>query len=284
MENPRIVFFGTPDLACIVLDHLKEKNLTPSLIVTTPDKPQGRKMLITSSPVKIWADKNSITTLQPENLSDELLLKKLEGYDLFIVFAYGNILPITVINLPKYGTLNLHPSLLPSLRGASPIRSAILSDQKETGVTIMKMDEKMDHGPILAQEKINVTKSSWPPYGKDFDKQMVTLGAQLLTKMIPKWIKGELQETEQPHSQATFCGKIIKTDGEINLNDDPYKNLLKIRAFDEWPGTYFFVEKNNKKLRVKIIDAELLNNSLQILRVVPEGKKEMNYSDFIKNI
>lgn len=149
----KYAYFGTDGFAVAILDELKKADLLPELIVTNPDKPKGRKLVMTPPEVKVWADENGIKTLQPEKLDEDFInsLKK-DEWDLFVVASYGKIIPEEIINLPKHKTLNVHPSLLPLYRGPSPIESAILDDSKETGVTIMRMDKKMDHGPILNQE------------------------------------------------------------------------------------------------------------------------------------
>src|SRR3989344_3166071 len=155
-QSPSFVFFGTPEFAVVVLDELKEHGLTPSLIVTAPDKKRGRKLLLTPQPVKIWAEKNNISILQPEKL-DSHFIQGLQHttYDLFIVAAYGKIIPKSILSLPRHGALNVHPSLLPAFRGASPIQSAILY-ANITGTTIMLMDEVLDHGHIVAQETLDM--------------------------------------------------------------------------------------------------------------------------------
>ena len=154
----KFVFFGTPELSVEILEHLKENGFIPSLIVTNPDRPQGRKMILTPPPVKLWAQKNEIKFLQPEKL-DSVFNLQLATYNpqLFIVVAYGKILPKKVLEIPEKGTLNIHYSLLPKYRGASPIESAILNDDKDTGVSIMLMDERMDHGPVVAQQRPEIT-------------------------------------------------------------------------------------------------------------------------------
>ncbi len=277
----KIVFFGTPQISVFVLEELEKGGIVPSLVVTTPDKPQGRKMVITPSETKVWAQVHSIPVLQPDKIDDEFLIelkdKAPQGeWDVFVVAAYGKFLPKSLLKIPKHEVLNVHPSLLPQLRGANPIRGAILADEKEIGVTIMLVDNEMDHGPMLAQDKIEV--SQWPPHASELEEKLARHGGKMLAGLLPKWIKGEITPTEQDHSKATLTKKITKKDGLINLDDDPYQNLLKIRAYEGWPGTYFFVDEK----RIKIIDAEIENNKLKIIRIIPEGKNEINYSDFIK--
>ncbi|PIT96671.1 methionyl-tRNA formyltransferase [Candidatus Campbellbacteria bacterium CG10_big_fil_rev_8_21_14_0_10_35_52] len=285
LNKPKIAFFGTPDIAVIVLEELKKADIIPNLIVTAPDKPKGRKLVMTPLPVKVWAFKNNIIVIQPKKLDDNVLNMLNKGnYDLFIVASYGKILKKELIEIPKYKTINMHPSLLPKLRGASPIISAILQNEKKTGITIMLIDEGMDSGPILKQKVIDFSDkdSQWPLKASVLGKILATEGGKMLTEIIPKWIAGEIKPETQDHKKATFTQKIKKEDGLINLEDEPYKNLLKIRAFEEWPTAYFFTIKNNKKIRVKITDAIIENDKLKIKKVIPEGKKQMDYEDFLR--
>src|SRR3989338_11199462 len=279
----KFVFFGTPELSVEILEHLKENGFIPSLIVTNPDRPQGRKMILTPPPVKLWAQKNEIKFLQPEKL-DSVFNLQLTTYNpqLFIVVAYGKILPKKVLEIPEKGALNIHYSLLPKYRGASPIESAILNDDKDTGVSIMLMDKKMDHGPIVAQQRLEnhesgITNQEWPMKAAALRKIMNKTARALLIQTIPRFVAGDVTAKEQNHKEATYCGKFTKNDGLLDLTGDPYKNFLKIRAFDDSIGTYFISEKNNKKIRVVIKDAEFENCKLELIKVVPEGKKEMSY-------
>lgn len=285
MNKPAIAFFGTSLFSTIVLDELKSADMTPDLIIATPDKPQGRKLVLTPPPAKVWAEKNNVHIIQPMKLRDGALLEELkkirpEGWDIFIVASYGKIIPKEIIDLPKYKTLNVHPSLLPKLRGASPIQSAILLDEKETGVTIIRLDDEMDHGPILAQEKVTIP--NWPPTTNELKHVLGHAGGKMLAALIPNWIAGTVDEVPQDHSQATYTKKIEKSDGLIELADDSYNNFLKIQAFSEWPTAYFFISKNGARIRVIIKKAEFKDGKLEILRVVPEGKSEMDYADFAR--
>ncbi len=286
MKHPSIVFFGTPQFAVDVHEELAAAGITPGVLVTMPDAPKGRALTLTAPPVKVWADRHGIPVLQPVTLKDSDAVAPLlnSEWDLFLVASYGNILPRAILELPKHGTLNVHPSLLPKFRGASPIRSAILADERTTGVSIMLMDEKLDHGPILAQARVELAAEDWPPRGEMFDQLLAHAGGELLAETIPAWLAGEITPEEQNHAEATFSTKITKEMGKLDLAADPYQNLLKIRAFDGWPGTYFFHERNGKTLRVKVIDAELAKDgTLRLLRVVPEGKREMSYEDFLRS-
>jgi methionyl-tRNA formyltransferase len=277
----KFAFFGTGQIARYVLEELQRASCTPDLIVTSPDMRQGRGMQPALSPVAKWAEENGVHTLKPEKLDSELTDQlSTRGYPLFVVADYGVILRENILEIPQRGVLNIHPSLLPRLRGPSPIRSAILRDEKVTGVTIMLLDDEMDHGPIIAQKKVEV--SDWPPHAKGLEEILARTGGQLLAHIIPLWIAGDIDAHPQNHDVATYTEKLNKSDGEIDLADDPYQNLLKIRAFEGWPGTYTFFERHGKRIRVGIIDAHLENEKLVIDRVKPEGKKEMSYEDFLR--
>jgi methionyl-tRNA formyltransferase len=285
----KFAFFGTPDIAAIALDTLAAAGFVPSLVVCNPDAPVGRKHVMTPPPTKVWAEAHGVPVLQPTTLRDREALTPLTEttWDLFVVVAYGKLMPQWLLDLPAHKTINLHPSLLPHLRGASPIRSAILHDIRETGITIMLLDAHMDHGPILAQASANIAESEWPLMGHELDERLAHLGGQLLADTIPQWITGAITPTEQDHASATFCTKIEKTMSELatdpqNLptGNDAYDILLKIRAFDGWPETFFIY--NGKRIKIK--DAHLdANGQLVITRIIPEGKSEMDWNQYFRN-
>lgn len=278
----RFVFFGTDPLAKDILDTLKSGGFIPTLIVAGQDTIDNKKNIILPTE-KNWAKENNVEVLEPQKITKEVV-DKIATYnaDIFIVASYGKILPNSLLKIPKYGVLNLHPSLLPELRGPSPMRSAILNDIKDTGVSVMLLDEEMDHGPILAQRKVSI--APWPQRGSLVDKTLSKAGAELLLEVLPKWITGSIKPEEQDHNKATYCKEFEKKDGLIDLNGDDYKNYLKICAFDGWPGTYFFVTHNGRDIRVKVTEAEYTNDKLIIKKVIPEGKKEMLYTDFLNGI
>jgi methionyl-tRNA formyltransferase len=275
------VFFGTPEFAVIVLDELAGAGFTPTLVVTAPDKPQGRGLKLTPPPVKMWADEHGVSTLQPEKLDNEFY-RTLSATDceLCIVAAYGKIIPKTIIDIPQQGVLNIHPSLLPKYRGASPVEAQILNDDREVGVTVMQIDEKMDHGNILAQKIVSVSR--WPLRASELNDILWHIGGKLLVEIIPEWVAGNIIPHSQEHDKATYSKLIKKEDAQINLDGNSYQNFLKIQAYNVWPKAYFFAEKNGKKVRVKIIDADYENDALIIKRVIPEGKREMDYASFLK--
>ncbi len=280
IDSLKIGFFGSSKVSIYVLDELKKAGLIPALIITTPDRPQGRGMKMAPNVVKTWAAENNVRALDPEKLDDDFasMLEK-EACDLFIVASYGKIMPAGIVNMPKHKTLNVHPSLLPRYRGAAPLPTTILDDTKDTGVTIMRMDEKMDHGPIVAKKEITIAE--WPTY-EVFEEMMAREGGKVLADCIPAWIRSTLKEIEQNHSLATFTKKIKKEDGLLDLAADPYMNFRKIQAYHEWPQAYFFAEKGDKKARVKVTAASFRDDKLHIEKVIPEGGREMGFSDFLK--
>ena len=199
----KFAFFGSSRFSVIVLGELEQAGYIPACIITTPDKPRGRKLILTPTPVKGWAIAKNIKVLDPIRL-DAGFIKELnplvtnqrsgDHWDLFIVASYGKIISDAIINIPKCKTLNVHPSLLPKYRGASPLQNTILDDTKQTGVSIIRIDEKMDHGPIIAQENMNIDK--WPTY-EGFEEMMARKGGQLLAKTMPEWVKDKIKEKEQ---------------------------------------------------------------------------------------
>ena len=294
-NNLNFAFFGTSEFAVKILGRLIESGYIPSLVVTTPDKPQGRKMIMTSPPVKVFAQKHNLKIVQPERLAVKPPLGGLtaKSFDLFIVASYGKIIPKSILDIPKFGTLNVHPSLLPKFRGPSPIQAFILSGEEKMGATIMLMDEQVDHGQILSQKEFG-NKIPASPAGrsnlksknlnaKKLEEKLAELGGQMLVDVIPKWIKGEIKAKEQNHSQATFTKKISKEDGLVDLEkNSPELIYRKFLAFQPWPGVYYFTQKNNQKTRVIITDIEFKNGRLLIKKVKPESKNEMEYEKFMK--
>ena len=279
-RNERFVFLGTPRLAVLVLEELETAGLLPTLVVTTPDERAGRGLKLTPPPVKAWAEERGIEVLQPERPADITASLRASGCEAFVVVAYGKLLPPEVLAIPKQGALNVHPSLLPRLRGASPVRSAILNDEKNVGVTVMQLDEEMDHGPIIAQKKV---ETEWPPRASALEEILMREGGRLLATVLPPWLAGTIEARPQNHDVATYCEKMEKGDALLDLNADAYHNLLKIRAYEGWPAAFAYFQRNGKKIRVQILDATIVNGALVITRVKPEGKKEMSYEDFLNS-
>ena len=288
-SDVKFAFFGTPELATVVLDALEGAGYSPALVVTTPDQKKNRGMKPTQSPVKQWAGKRGVETIAPETLDDAAAkILRSKNCDLFIVIYYGKVLPKEILDIPAHGTLNIHFSLLPRWRGTSPVRAAIINDDREIGTSIILLDEKIDHGPVIAQKKVVVPE--WPPRAQEMETLAARESAKLLVEILPSWLLGDIQAHDQNHDVATYCPNITKEDGLLNLADDAvptdrqaYKNLLKIRAFDTSVGTYAFFERAGKKIRVGILDAHIQNGALVIDRVKPEGKREMSYEEFLRS-
>ncbi len=293
MKNKTInfVFFGGEPLAVPVLNKLKKVGLLPKLIVCNPDRPSGRGQKLTPPPVKIWAEAEKIEVFQPDTYRDEAVKLKLStgDWDLFVVVAYNFILPEWLLTIPKHNVVNIHPSLLPKLRGASPIRTAILNNEPENiGITIMVMDKEMDHGDIIEQEPLFSSPSEWPVSGPELDSILANKGGKLLAEVIPQWVSGDLLPQEQNHDDATYCKRFEKANSELSIN--PHKLPAGKIAYEYWLtinayagiGDAFFIH-NDKRIKVK--KAEFTEgNSLKILRVVPEGKKETDFTDYLGSL
>lgn len=278
MSNSPFVYFGTPKISADLLSILEKNGFTPDLVVTSPDRPRGRGHKIKESAVSEWASRHNIPTLKPEKI-DQDFMKTLKqkapenGWKFFLVFAYGHILPNELIYLPKANTLNLHPSLLPKLRGPAPIRSAILEADK-TGVSVIELDERMDHGPIVAQREVPI--EDWPPTYPMLEEALITAGGNLLVDIIPKWLSGKITTTPQKDEAATYSRKFSATDGEIDFLDNPEYNLRKIRAFTDWPKAHFFTQGK----RVLIKEAHIEAGKLIIDTIKPAGEEEISYQKF----
>ena len=235
-----IIFFGTSEFAVPALKALVTEKYDIVAVITQPDKPTGRKQTPTPPPVKIAAEKLGLKVLQPQNLKIETLENLLEivncklKIDIGIVAAYGKILPKQFLDAPEYGFINIHPSLLPKYRGPSPIQTAVLNGEAETGVSIMLIDEQIDHGAILVQQKFEIRNSKFEIIAKD----LAELGAKLLIETLPKYISGEIKPQPQDHSQATFTKMFTRADGRINWSEPAEKTYNQIRALNPEPGTW----------------------------------------------
>jgi methionyl-tRNA formyltransferase len=278
-------FFGTGALAESVLAALMKAGYIPSLVVTKPDSMQGRHMQLTAPYIKTWAEMKGVDVFQPETLKELPLDSPLHTkiFDVFIVASYGKIIPEAILSLPVHGVLNVHPSLLPKYRGPSPIESFLLSGDMTTGVSIMKLDKEMDHGPLLVQSATTVS----PHANADtLEVQLGQTGGQLLVSVLSHYLEGTLIPQEQDHSHVTICKKITKDMGLIHCDDDIDIVRRKFRALTPWPGLYFFIDHGEKVMRVKVNEVELIEEkesrkvSDYIISVTPEGKKQMDWESF----
>lgn len=258
MNDAKIVFFGTSHFAVPILNKLADSPFKPSLVVTQPDAIVGRKKILMPPPVKVAAKAASIEVIQPETLKTEGVKSLLRNYDsdLFILAAYGKIIPKTVLEIPKLGNLNIHPSLLPLFRGSSPIHAAILSGASETAVTIIQMDEEIDHGPIVAQEKI---KLSGTGTYDGLQKILSEYSANLLLKILPDYLSGRIKPLAQDHSKASFTKLIKSEDARIDWSKSADEIERKIRAYHLWPKAHTFWKKapNAPALRINILKVRI---------------------------
>ncbi len=249
MKKYKLIFMGTPEFAVPSLQKLIADPLFEILaVVTQPDKKSGRKQILTSSPIKKLAQQFNLKVLTPKSFKKEKIwekrLKELHP-DLIVVAAYGKILPQDILDIPKFGAINVHASLLPKLRGPAPIPAAILGNFKETGITIMKMDAGMDTGDILTQEKIEIASKET---GKTLHDKLSRLGANLLVKTLPLYLEKKIKSHKQDDAKATYCKMIKKENGKINWSKSAEEIERMIRAYHPWPGTYTFW--GNKRLRI----------------------------------
>jgi len=246
----RVVFFGTPHIAATVLGALLENSYNVVGVVTKKDAPVGRKRTIVASPVKTRALAQQIPTLEPEKL-DRATLEQIKAWkpDLFVVFAYGKILPQALLTLPGFGCVNFHPSLLPCYRGASPIQNALLNGETETGVTLILMDQGMDTGDVLAQIKMAIALDDTT---ETLSRKLLEVGIPLLLDTLPALVLRTLEPKKQDGSLATSCQMIERADGHIIWNDEAVNIWNRYRAFAPWPGIFTYYKKNDELFRLKL--------------------------------
>ena len=317
MKKLRIIFFGTPEFSATILKGLLKFHPSPYYIVavvTQPDRPAGRRQIPTPSPVKLLAQKHKIKILTPETLDKNFQFSPPAGgfnFQLAILTAYAKIIPQKLLKLPKFGFLNIHPSLLPKYRGSSPVEFAILNGEKETGVTIIKMDEKIDHGPIISQAKLPIAKTDTKA---SLTKKLAQLAKQLLLTTLPHYLnyqnyqnlflqkhsylfgdgrpqKGKakffLPPKAQDHKETTYTKILTRDHGKIDWSKSPETIERMIRAFHPWPGTWTEIKlkvksEKLKVKRLKILSAHLEDGKLVLDRVQLEGKKAVSFEEFKK--
>lgn len=277
----KFAFFGTPYVARDTLAMLIEAGYVPSVVVTSPDAARGRGLALAPAETKTLAESQGIPVLSPTRLDADFLSEiSTYGCEYAIVVAYGKLLPQALIDAFPLGVLNIHYSLLPKYRGASPVESALLHGETETGVTIQRMVLRMDAGDILAQR---VTPISEEETTLELRARLIQLGAELLIETLPLFTAGTDALIPQDESQATFAGKIAKEEGLISLKDDPLTNWHKYRAYNESPGTFFYAVKGNKRIRVKILKASRKGDMFIIERIIPESKSEQDFTLLARN-
>jgi methionyl-tRNA formyltransferase len=268
----RIVFMGTPELAAVTLRRLiATPGFELAAVVTQPDQPKGRGLKLTPSAVKEVALQTNLPVLQPQRAREENFIQQLAALkpELIAVAAYGQILPKAILDLPRFGCLNVHTSLLPKYRGAAPIQTAILNGDSETGVTIMKMDVGLDTGDILTQERTPIEPSD---NSQTLHDRLANLGADLLARTIPPYISGDIQPRPQPAEGATYAAKIKKQDGEIDWTQPARVIWNRIRALVPWPGAFTHLPAQPHPLLLKIWDAQPFDRSGEPGRILQADK------------
>ena len=294
---------GTAELSCASLEKISsDKNFSVLAVVTQPDKPKGRDLKLTPSSVKILAEKLNLPVLQPLKARDEKFIAELRELkpDLIVVVAYGQILPQTILDLPHFGCLNVHTSLLPKYRGAAPIQWAIADGEPETGVAIMKMDAGLDTGAILSTRRTPILAADDSQVLHD---RLAQLGAELLAEIIPNYVAGKITPQPQPAEGSTYAAKIKKEDGRIDWNLPAKQIWNRLRAFTPWPGAFTFLKSEPKPQLLKIWKVEVVEqtgiagtilavdktgivvgcgtNALRILELQREGGRRMSAADFL---
>ncbi|MCK5595125.1 methionyl-tRNA formyltransferase [bacterium] len=255
----KLVFMGTPDFALLSLKALIQAGHDVICVVTQPDRPKGRGRGEIAPPVKLCAQEHNIKILQPETITDAFVenIQALSP-DLVVVVAYGKILPKQVLDIPRLGCINAHASLLPKYRGAAPMQGALLNGEKETGVTIMFMNKRMDAGDILLQEKISV---SFSDNMETIHDRLSKLSAELLVEAILQIEEGTCSRIPQNHAKATYVSMLKKSDGLIDWTKSAEEINNMTRAMNPWPGVYVFINISGKKQRLRIFKTEVYDKS-----------------------
>ena len=295
----KIVFMGTPYFARTTLELLFQSRHEVAAVFSQPDKPKGRGKVLLPLPVKSFAISQNIPVYQPPSLKDDYVFKTIESLnpDIIIVVAYGQLLPLIIINYPRFSCVNLHASLLPKYRGAAPINWALIRGEKETGVTTMLMEESLDTGDILLQEKISISPDDNVMTLHD---KLAILGAEKILETVDGLEKGRITPIKQDHAKAMYAPKLKKEDGLINWECSSSDVFNLIRGTYKWPGAYSFLKDNRLKiLKAKMpininegkpasildirqngIEVATKDGSLLITSVQPEGKPEMDAYQF----
>ena len=288
MTDSKIIFIGTGQFAGPILENLIKNRYNIIRVITAPDKPVGRRQELTASAVKEIALRHKLFLSQPEKLIEVKSEISAVKPDLVVSAAYGKIIPKEVLDIPHFGCLNLHPSLLPKYRGPSPIQTTILNGDQKTGLTIMLMDEKIDHGPIVAQKELKIMTDD---NSQTLEKKLAQLAADFLIEILPDYLHGKIKLKPQDESQVSYTKILTKQDGQINWQKSAGQIVRQVRAFYPWPGAW--TEFNG--LRVKILKAKAIKNSptgkaalpagqgfLLLETVQPAGKKPMTGQEFFR--
>ena len=273
MDKKKIVFMGTPKFAVPILEMLIE-NFGVDLVITQPDKKVGRKKVLTAPPVKILAEEKGIRVLQPEKISgDEDVLAELKELnpDIIITAAYGQLVPETILEIPKYKCINVHGSLLPKLRGGAPIQYSILEDHGKTGITIMYMVKKLDAGDMISKVEVDILDSD--NYESLHDKLSIA-GRDLLKETLPNIFTGNIAPEKQDDSLATFARNILREDEKIDWNKSAREIFNQVRALDPMPGAFTYLDENILKIwSSKVVELEENYSAEKAGTIIKQDKK-----------
>ncbi|HEU5138488.1 MAG TPA: methionyl-tRNA formyltransferase [Bacillales bacterium] len=298
----RIVFMGTPDFSVPILHRLITDGHTIVAVVTQPDRPKGRKKVLTPPPVKVEAERHDIPVLQPKKIKEPEPLEKVLAYDpdVIVTAAFGQILPKRLLEAPKFGCVNVHASLLPEYRGGAPIHHAIINGKQETGITIMYMAEKLDAGDILTQKRVTIDEED--NVGTLHDK-LSKAGTELLSETLPKLEAGELEPVKQDENKATFAPNVKREEEKIDWTATGEAIYNRVRGLNPWPGAYTLHNGRVLKIwRVKktyssgklqpgtVIDVDDESftvgsgdhTAIRVMSLQPAGKKKMEAAQFMK--
>jgi len=254
LSIPRIVFAGTPEFALAALTALVEAGLAPVAVYTQPDRPAGRGRRTAASPVKRHAREIGIEVLQPATLRDEAVGSELESLrpDVLIVAAYGLILPKRILEIPAQGCLNVHASILPRWRGAAPIQAAILAGDRTAGISLMRMTEGLDCGPVYSSRSVTIGDDEC---AGELHDRLAVLGGELLVADFDKIMNGSITALEQEEAAATYAGKIGKSDAELDWTNTAEALQRHVRAYNPVPGAFFFAADS---VRIKVWDVHVI--------------------------
>ncbi len=298
-KDIKVVFMGTPAFAASALDALIKENYNVITVITRPDTPKGRSGKKIPSEVSVLAEKHHIPILKPESKDELVSMTERIVCDFIVVAAYGMIIPDSVLRLPKYGSVNIHGSLLPKYRGASPIAAVILNGDKYTGVTVMKMTSKMDAGDIYTSVKREILTCDTT---ETLAEKLAKDGAELIVTTLQKIITKEIVSTPQIENDVTYCGLLKKEDGTANWDEPAETIARKVRAYTPWPGMQTeLLGRSLKLISVKIADSLVLkpgetlidlhqlyvgtgSQALEIITLQPVGKTPMSARDFLNGI
>lgn len=300
----RLYFLGSGEIAVPVIEKIYRSGRFELLgVCTQRDKPSGRSKVLLSTPVGIWAQKNNIVADKPLSVNDSVFISMVKDLvpDIILVISFGQILKEDFLNVPKISCVNVHASLLPKYRGASPIAAAILNGDRETGICFMKMEKGLDNGPVYKEAKISLRGDE---YADELELNLGKLAAENVEKTICDIFSGKIYPQQQNHLKASYVGKIKKNDGSIDWNMYAVEIERKVRAFYPWPGAYFYINTSKGPKKINIIDGKVISDlkgkpgevikadkegwiiscgrgAFKIVRLIPEGKKEMTGEDFL---